>query len=318
VTDPNYDLVVIGAGPAGLTAAIYGARSGLSVLVLERSAPGGQAATTDLIENYPGFPEGVYGPELTEAMQKQAGKFGATFKSIENVTGIEKKDHDYVVKIGDAQRYAAKAVIVASGADPVKLGVSGEDILVGKGVSYCAVCDGAFFKGAEVAVVGGGNSAVEEAIYLTRYAKKVYLIHRRNRFRADKILVDRALAHPQIEAVMESVVESIVGEKAVTGVKVKNVSTGQTRTLPIEGIFIYAGYRPNTDFLKGMVPLDESGSMITDAEMATGVPGIFAAGDVRHKGLRQVVTAVGDGATAAFWAEKYIEELENRQYGNFA
>jgi thioredoxin reductase (NADPH) len=318
VTDPKYDLVVIGAGPAGLTAAIYGARSGLSVLVLERSAPGGQAATTDLIENYPGFPEGVYGPELTEAMQKQAGTFGATFKSIENVTGIEKKDHDYIVKIGDAQQYAAKAVIVASGADPVKLGVSGEDTLVGKGVSYCAVCDGAFFKGAEVAVVGGGNSAVEEAIYLTRYAKKVYLIHRRNRFRADKILVDRALAHPQIEAVMESVVESIVGEKAVTGVKVKNVSTGQTRTLPIEGIFIYAGYRPNTDFLKGMVPLDESGSMITDAEMATGVPGIFAAGDVRHKGLRQVVTAVGDGATAAFWAEKYIEELENRQYGSFA
>ncbi len=316
MTNGKFDLVIIGAGPAGLTAAIYGARSGLSVLVLERTAPGGQAATTDIIENYPGFPEGVKGPDLSASMEGQARKFGASFKSIAEVSRLEHKDGVFQIEAAE-ERFTAKSVIVASGADPTRLAVPGEDALVGRGVSYCAVCDGAFFKGADVAVVGGGNSAVEEAIYLTRYAKKVYLVHRRDRFRADKILVDRALAHPQIESVMESVVEEIVGDKAVTSVKLKNVRTGQDRMLPIEGIFIYAGYRPNTDFLKGITALDESGCVITDAEMSTDVAGLFAAGDVRHKGLRQVITAAGDGATAAFWAEKYIEKIEDRQYGNF-
>jgi thioredoxin reductase (NADPH) len=317
LSNPKYDLVIIGAGPAGLTAAIYGARSGLSVLVLERTAPGGQAATTDVIENYPGFPQGIRGPELSASMEDQAKRFGASFKTIAQVGTLERENGAFRIKAGD-ESFIAKAVIVASGADPTRLGVPGEDALIGKGVSYCAVCDGAFFKGSDVAVVGGGNSAVEEAIYLTRYARKVYLIHRRDRFRADKILVDRALAHPQIAAVLESVVEEIVGEKAVAAAKIKNVRTGEVVTLPIEGIFIYAGYRPNTDFLEGMVKLDESGCVVTDAEMTTEVPGLFAAGDVRRKGLRQVVTAVGDGATAAFWAEKYIEKLENRHYGDFA
>ena len=313
---PEYDLVIIGAGPAGLTAALYGGRGGLKTLVLERMSAGGHAAMTDAIENYPGFPEGISGAALTESMEKQTRKFGALFKTITEVNKIEHADGLFMVTAAD-ETFTAKAVIVASGADPTKLGVPREDELIGKGVSYCAVCDGAFFKGAQVAVIGGGNSALEEAIYLTRYAKRVYLIHRRNRFRADKILTDRALSHPAIEVIMESVVEEIVGDRAVSAVKLKNVETSQTKTLPVEGIFIYAGYRPNTDYLKGIVDLDEVGCVVTDAEMATRVPGLFAAGDVRSKGLRQVITAAGDGATAAYSAEKYIETMENRQYGKF-
>lgn len=312
----HYDLVIIGAGPAGLTAAIYAGRGGLNTLVLERMSAGGHAATTDLIENYPGFPEGISGAGLSESMEKQAIRFGASFKTIAEVSAIRQVDGVFRVTAGQ-EEFTAKSVIVASGADPTKLGVPGEDKLIGRGVSFCAVCDGAFFKGAAVGVVGGGNSAVEEAIYLTRYAQRVYLIHRRDRFRADKILVDRATSHPAIEMIMETVVEEIQGDTAATGVKLKNVKTGQSRLLPVEGIFIYAGYRPNTDFLKGVVDLDDSGCIVTDTEMATRVPGLFAAGDVRSKGLRQVVTAAGDGATAAYGAEKYIETIENRQYGQF-
>ncbi len=313
---PEYDLVIIGAGPAGLTAALYGGRGGLKTLVLERMSAGGHAAMTDAIENYPGFPEGISGAALAESMEKQTRKFGASFKTITEVNKIEHADGLFTVTAAD-ETFTAKAVIVASGADPTKLGVPREDELIGKGVSYCAVCDGAFFKGAQVAVIGGGNSALEEAIYLTRYAKRVYLIHRRDRFRADKILTDRALSHPAIEVIMESVVEEIIGDRAVSAVKLKNVETSQTKTVPVEGIFIYAGYRPNTEYLKGIVDLDEVGCVVTDAEMATRVPGLFAAGDVRSKGLRQVITAAGDGATAAYSAEKYIETMENRQYGKF-
>ncbi len=316
MNEAEYDLIIIGAGPAGLTAAVYAGRGGLNTLVLERMSAGGHAAMTDAIENYPGFPEGISGAELAESMEKQARRFGASFKTVVEVSGLQHTDGVFRIKAGD-ETYVAKSVIVASGADPTKLGVAREGELIGRGVSYCAVCDGAFFKGAEVAVVGGGNSAVEEAIYLTRYAKKVYLIHRRDRFRADKILVDRVLSHPGIEVIMENVVEEIIGQTSVTAVKIKNVTTGKTKVLAIEGIFIYAGYRPNTDFLKGIVEMDGFGCIVTDAEMATGVPGLFAAGDVRSKGLRQVVTAAGDGATAAYWAEKHIEKMENRHYGEF-
>lgn len=313
---PEYDLIIIGAGPAGLTAALYGGRGGLKTLVLERMSAGGHAAMTDAIENYPGFPEGVSGATLAESMEKQARRFGASFKTIAEVQRIDLADSVFTITAGD-DIFTAKAVIVASGADPTKLGVPREDELTGRGVSYCAVCDGAFFKGANVAVIGGGNSALEEAVYLTRYAKRVYLIHRRDRFRADKVLTDRALSHPAIEAIMETVVEEIVGDGSVSAVKLKNVKTSETRTLPIEGVFIYAGYRPNTEYLKGVLDLDEVGCVVTDSEMATQLPGLFAAGDVRSKGLRQVVTAAGDGATAAYSAEKYIEAIENRQYGAF-
>lgn len=313
VSKPEYDVIIIGAGPAGLTAAIYAARGGLSAIVLERATPGGHAATTDIIENYPGFPGGINGPELTASIEQQAKKFGALFKTIVEVSRIEITNGVFTVA-AQGEIFTATSVIIASGADPTRLGVPKEEALIGRGVSYCAVCDGAFFKGSDVAVVGGGNAAVEEAIYLTRYAKKVYLVHRRDRFRADKILVDRMLSTPTIQPIMESVVEEIVGETSVSAVKIRNVGNNETKTLSVEGIFVYAGYRPNTDFLKGIVPLDEMGCIITDAEMATPVAGLFAAGDVRSKGLRQVVTAAGDGATAAFWAGKHIENIENRPY----
>ncbi|MBN2223696.1 MAG: thioredoxin-disulfide reductase [Deltaproteobacteria bacterium] len=312
----EYGLIIIGAGPAGLTAAVYAGRGGLNTLVLERMSAGGHAAVTDAIENYPGFPEGISGAELAESMEKQAKKFGASFKTIMQVTELEHAGGFFKIRAGD-ETFTAKSVIVATGADPTKLGVPREDELTGRGVSYCAVCDGAFFKGAEVAVVGGGNSAVEEAIYLTRYAKKVYVIHRRDRFRADKILTDRMFSHPAIEAITENIVEEIIGENSVSAVRLKNVRTKEAGTLKIEGIFVYAGYHPNTEFLKGIVELDKSGCVVTDAEMATGVPGLFAAGDVRAKGLRQVITAAGDGATAAYWAGKHIEKIEDRQYGEF-
>jgi thioredoxin reductase (NADPH) len=314
---PEYDVIIVGAGPAGLTAALYAARAGLSTLVLERMAAGGHAALTDVIENYPGFTEGISGPELAASMEAQAAKFGAAFKTVADVDGLAVADGGFAIKAG-AETVTAKAVIVASGADPTKLNVPGEERFIGRGVSFCAVCDGAFFRDADVAVVGGGNSAAEEALFLTRYAKKVYLIHRRDRFRADKVLVDRLVAEQKIQAVLESVVEEIVGEDNVRSVRIKNVRTGETSVISIEGIFIYAGYHPNTEFLGGIVNLDEVGCVVTDQEMATDVPGIFAAGDVRAKALRQVVTAAGDGATAAYSAQKYIEEIENRRYGAFA
>jgi thioredoxin reductase (NADPH) len=316
MSEPKYDLIIIGAGPAGLSAGLYAARGGLATVVLERMASGGHAAMTDLIENYPGFPQGIVGPELTANMESQAREFGATFKTVAEVSQIEIRDGAFTVSAGD-EAFASKAVIVATGADQTKLGVPGEERLIGRGVSYCAVCDGAFFRDADVAVVGGGNSAVEESLYLTRYAKKVFLIHRRERFRADKILIDRAVDHPKIEIILSSVIEEIIGENGVKSASIKNVSTNEIRTLPVEGIFVYAGFKPNTDFLAGMVALDAVGCIVTDAEMATNVPGLFAAGDVRSKNLRQIVTAAGDGATAAFAAEKYIEKVENRQYGAF-
>jgi len=312
----EYDLIIIGAGPAGLTAAVYAGRGGLNTLVLERMSAGGHAAMTDAIENYPGFPDGISGSDLAGYMEKQAQKFGASFKTIVEVTQLEHGDGIFKIKAAD-DTFIAKSVIVASGADPTKLNIPGEGKLIGRGVSFCAVCDGAFFKGATVAVIGGGNSAIEEAIYLTRFVKKLYIIHRRDRFRADKILTDRMLSHPGIETIMENVVEEIIGDNAVSAVRLKNVRTGEEKTVGVEGIFIYAGYRPNTDFLKGIIALDEVGCIVTDAEMATTVPGLFAAGDVRAKGLRQVITAAGDGATAAYWAQKHIENLENRQYGEF-
>ena len=311
---PEYDVIIVGAGPAGLTAAMYTARAGLTTIVLERMAPGGHAAMTDIIENYPGFPQGISGAELAASLEAQAVKFGATFRTVTEVSGLLINDGAFTISAA-GEAIAAKAMIIASGADPTKVGVPGEERLIGRGVSFCAVCDGAFFKGADVAVVGGGNSAVEEALFLTRYAKKVYLIHRRDRFRADKVLVDRVLADQRIQTVMESVVEEIIGENSVQSVRIRSVRTNQTSVLAVEGIFIYAGYLPNTGFLKKTVTLDDTGCIVTDTEMATNVPGIFAAGDVRAKDLRQVVTAAGDGATAAYSAQRYIEKIENRQYG---
>jgi len=303
----DYDLIIAGGGPAGLTAGLYAGRAMLKTLLLERMILGGQAASTFLIENYPGFPDGIPGPELSQAMEKQARNFGLVIESGE-INALRPADKLWEIETG-GRAIRSKAVIITTGVEPHKLGVPGEEELRGRGVSYCATCDGPFFRNQEIAVVGGGDSAVDEAIYLTRFAGKVYLIHRRNALRAEKILQDRAFKNPKIEILWDTVVTKVVGQNGVDGLEIRNVKTQALRELKVGGVFFYVGWLPLTGFLKGIVPLDPAGYVVTDAKMATSAPGVFAAGDVRQKTLRQVATAVGDGAIAAFSAEKYIESL---------
>ena len=300
----NYDLVTIGGGPAGLTAAIYAGRGLLKTLVLEKLMMGGQATITHMIDNYPGFPDGITGPDLMEKFENQAKRFGAEFKfaTVDKITLDGKMK---VLQIG-SEEIRAKTVVICTGAEPRRLDVPGETKLTGKGVSYCATCDGAFFRDAVIAVVGGGDSAVKEAIYLTKFASKVYIIHRRDELRAEKITIEQAFANEKIEFVWDSVVEEIMGKHAVESVKVKNVKDGSTKELKLEGVFIYVGMIPNTRFLKGFVELDEGGYIVADRDTHTDITGVFAAGDVRRKLSRQVATAVGDGATAAMAAEECI------------
>lgn len=302
-----HDLVIVGGGPAGLTAGLYASRAQLHTLLIEKMVPGGQVASTYLIENYPGFPEGIPGPDLSQAMENQAKRFG-----LELVTGAV--DHlapnGKLWEVGwENKKLTTQGVIVATGVESVKLGVPGEEELKGRGVSYCATCDGPFFRDQDVGVVGGGNSAVDEALFLTRFAKRVYIIHRRNALRAEKILQDRALQNKKIEILWDTVVVKVLGQTGVEGLELNNVKTRETRTLPVNGVFFYVGLKPITEFLNGVVKLDEQGYVITDENMATSAGGIFAAGDVRQKLLRQVTTAVGDGATAAFAVERYLESL---------
>jgi len=300
-----YDVAVMGAGPAGLTAALYAARARLSTVVVEKMFPGGQAALTDIIENYPGFTEGISGIQLADAMKRQAERFGAEFTN-GDVERIEKNDDLFTVFL-KGESIKAKTVILAAGAQPRKLGVKGEKEFTGRGISYCATCDGAFYKDKPIAVVGGGDTAIQEALYLTRFASEIYVIHRRDQLRATKVLQERAFKNEKIKFVWDSVVKEIKGEGTVDEVVVENVKTGKLDSLRVDGIFIAIGHIPNTDFVKDLVQLNEQGYVITDAYMATNVPGIFAAGDMRQKDLRQVVTAVSDGAIAAVEAGKYLE-----------
>ena len=306
----DYEVIIIGGGPAGLTAGLYTCRARLQTLLIEEMFVGGQVATTDLVENYPGFIEGIKGPELVQNMEEQAKKFG-----LEILTGeIEEvslgKNGLKLIKINDRE-LSCKALIIASGTKPNELGVVGESELRGRGVSYCATCDGPFFRELDIAVIGGGNSAVEEGIFLTKYANKVYIIHRRDKLRADKIAQERAFKNEKIKIVWDTVLEKIEGNQTVEAIQVRNVKTNTVSKLDVGGVFLYVGIKPNTVFLKGIVSLDKNGFVVTDDEMNTSVPGIFAAGDVRVKLLRQIATAVGDGATAAFAAERYIEELNS-------
>ncbi len=303
----DYDLIIAGGGPAGLTAGLYAGRAMLKTLLLEKMILGGQAASTFLIENYPGFPDGIPGPELSQAMEKQAKNFGLIIESGE-IGALRPAGKLLEIETG-GRNLLTKAVIIATGVEPKKLGIPGEEELKGRGVSYCATCDGPFFRNQEIAVVGGGDSAVEEAIYLTRFAGKVYLLHRRNALRAEKILQDRAFKNPKIEILWDTVVTKVVGQNGVDGLEIRNVKNQAARDLKVGGVFFYVGWLPLTGFLKGVVPLDGSGYVLTETNMATSIPGVFAAGDVRQKTLRQVATAVGDGALAAFSAEKYIESL---------
>jgi len=301
----DYDLLIAGGGPAGLTAGLYAARAKLRTLLIEKLAPGGQAASTYMIENYPGFPEGIPGPDLMKAMEEQAKHFGLKIITGE-VSQLTSRGQLWEVE-QEGRKIMAQAVIVATGVEPAKLGVPGEEELKGRGVSYCATCDGPFFRDQDIGVVGGGDSAVDEALYLTRFASRVYIIHRRNALRAEKILQERAFQNKKIEILWDNVVTKVIGETGVEALELKNVKTQERRTLRVSGVFFYVGLRPNTGFLKGVVEMDGGGYVITDANMATSAPGVFAAGDVRQKLLRQVTTAVGDGATAAFAVERYLE-----------
>lgn len=301
-----YDVLVIGAGPAGMTAAIYAARAGYKTAMAEVGVPGGQAATTEIIENYPGFPNGVAGPDLMYKFFEQTQTFGVEML-YGYVEGIDTADEAKKVKIGD-NVYESKTVIIASGAKPKTLGVANEDRLRGRGVSYCATCDGFFFKDKEVMVVGGGDTAVEEAMYLTKMCSKVTLIHRREQLRANRTAQNRALANEKLEIIYNTTLEEIIGDDKVTSVRLKNKITGEETIMPIEGIFIFAGYTPNNDFFPSQLAVDERGYVLTDEKMATNLPGIFAVGDVRQKPLRQVTTAVGDGGVVITAVEDYLAQ----------
>ncbi|BCU83120.1 thioredoxin reductase [Polycladomyces abyssicola] len=304
-----YDVVIIGAGPAGMTAAVYAARANLDTVMIERGIPGGQMANTEDIENYPGF-EHILGPDLSNKMLSHAQKFGAKYE-YGDVKRVE-DGYPYKKVITSKQTYLAKAVIVASGAEHRKLGVPGEDKLSGRGVSYCAVCDGAFFKNRVLVVVGGGDSAVEEGVFLTKFASKVTIIHRRDKLRAQKILQDRAFKNEKVDFIWNTVVEEIIGDEVVKGVKLRNRVTGEVSEFPCDGVFIYIGMEPLSACVRELGITNEEGYILTDERMRTRIPGIFAAGDVRDKTLRQVVTATGDGSIAAMEAQHYIEELNEQ------
>jgi thioredoxin reductase (NADPH) len=300
----EYEVVIIGGGPAGLSAGLYTSRARLSSLLIERGLVGGQIVNAELVENYPGFPEGISGLELTQLMHQQATKYGLETLLAET-TGIELKEGQKVVKTTEAN-FIAKAVIIAGGSERDKLGIPGEKEFTGKGVSYCATCDAAFFKGEPIAVVGGGDAAITEARHLTRFASKVIVIHRRHQLRTSRILQEKAFAEPKIEFLWNTIVEEIKGEEVVQQLSLRNVITGEKFTLDVAGIFMSIGFKPNTAYLKGVLPLDAAGYITTNEKMGTEIPGIFAAGDIRYNSAQQAVTAAGDGVTAAIYAEKFI------------
>jgi thioredoxin reductase (NADPH) len=304
-----YDVIIVGAGPAGLCAALYAGRGLLKAVTIERGAPGGELLNTDLIEDYIGF-ESIKGWELAQKMAEHAKKFGAEIVT-DTVERIRKEaDGWFEVATARGDTYLSQAVILTAGGTPVKLGVPGEKEYAGKGVSYCAVCDGAFFKGEDLAVVGGGDAAVEEADYLTRYASKVTLVHRRDEFRASRILQERAFENPKITIIRNTIVPEIVGnEKGVTHAVLESTTSGTRSNLDVGGVFIFAGFKPNTQLVDGHVDHDAGGYLITDNKMMTSMAGLFAAGDVRSQVTRQITTAVGDATTAAIAVEKYLKAI---------
>jgi thioredoxin reductase (NADPH) len=301
----EYDIVIIGAGPAGLAAGLYASRARRSTLIIERNVTGGQIALTSDIENYPGI-DTINGFDLGQAMQQQAEKYGAEM-AFANVTSIEPQEGSHLVTTDDGE-YLAKALIVTAGADYNKLGVPGEERLTGHGVSYCGTCDAAFFKDQEVAVVGGGDAAMDEGIFVSRYASKVHVIHRRDELRASAVLQERAFANEKMEFIWDTVVESIDGEDQVESVHLRNVKTNEERDFPVSGVFIFIGQTPNSSIVKGLLDTDAGGHVIVNEWMETNVPGIFAAGDIRNNSARQVVSSAGDGATAAIRADHYVSD----------
>ena len=300
------NLVIIGSGPAGLTAAIYAARANLSPLLIEGWQSGGQLATTTEVENYPGFAEGIMGPELMKAMRAQAERFGTEFLT-GDVTAVDFKKRPFTITVDGEQCIQAKTVIIATGASAIQIGLTNEARLTGHGVSTCATCDGFFFRGKELVVVGGGDSAMEEALFLTKFATTVSIVHRRDKLRASKIMRDRAMKNEKITFIWNSVIEDILGSDLVTGVRLKNVVTGTTSELPCAGLFVAIGHRPNTALFAGQLEMDAKGYLLTTHGTATSMPGVFAAGDVQDSTYRQAVTAAGSGCMAAIGAERFLE-----------
>lgn len=301
-----YDVIVIGGGPGGYTAALYAARANLSVAILEKLSPGGQMGTTDVIDNYPGFPQGVNGFELAMQMKEGAERFGAQTQLAE-VTQVELAGQVKTVHTSGGD-YQARTVVLATGAHPRELGLPGERELRGRGVSYCATCDGMFYRGKTVVVVGGGNTAVADVLYLSRLCEKVYLVHRRDTLRASKVYLDPLQKAENVEFVWDSEVKQLLRDQAVTGVRVRNKKTGEERDIPCGGVFVAVGYLPNTQLYRGQVELDEAGYVLADETTQTNLPGVFAVGDLRKKPLRQVVTAASDGAVAAHFIEEYLNQ----------
>jgi thioredoxin reductase (NADPH) len=301
------NVVIIGSGPAGLTAAIYSARANLRPLMIEGEEVGGQLMTTTDVENYPGFAEGILGPELMAVTRKQAERFGTRFIS-RNVAKVDFSARPFKIWVGN-EMYQANTVIISTGASAKYIGLPNEKRLLGHGVSACATCDGAFFRNQQVAVVGGGDTAMEEANFLTRFASKVWVIHRRDHFRASKIMADRVMKNPKIEVLWDSEVADVVGEKTVKAIKIKNVKSGQVKEMPMDGVFIAIGHKPNTDVFRGHLVLDDNGYIVTEGKSTyTSVKGVFAAGDVQDHIYRQAVTAAGTGCMAAIDAERWLEK----------
>jgi thioredoxin reductase (NADPH) len=304
-TQQNEKVVIIGAGPAGLAAALYAARAELNPLVLTGMELGGQASLTNTIENYPGFLDGIGGSQLGEVFQKQAERFGARME-FDSVTAVDLSQRPFKISTY-SKEILAESVILATGASPVHLNIPGEELLTGKGVSYCATCDGWFFKGKEVAVVGGGDSALEEALFLTRFATKVTVIHRRDAFRAGAILQKRLRDNEKIATILDTVVESVIGDEKVRGLKLRNVKTGELSEFACDGAFIFIGHSPNTQLYQGQLEMDERGYLKIDSKMQTSVTGVFAAGEVADSTYKQVVTSAGMGAAAAIQALHFLE-----------
>jgi thioredoxin reductase (NADPH) len=309
--EPDQDVIIIGGGPAGLTAALYTARAAAEPLVLIGEAVGGQAATTHEIENYPGFPEGVGGAALANQMQSHAERFGAKFQ-FDTVTAVDFGTHPFKVQTR-AAAYTAKVAIITTGSSPRKLGVPGEAKFASRGVSYCATCDGYFYKDKRVVVVGGGNSALDETLFLARLVEKITIVHRRDEFRGDPILQERVFAEDKVDVVWDTVVEEILGDEAANGVRLRNVKSGEVSTLDTDGVFIYIGHLPNTGLFRDQLELDEAGYIVTDRRQNTSVPGVFAAGDVQDAIFRQIVTAAGTGSAAAIEAIRYLDEIKHKE-----
>lgn len=311
-----YDIAIIGGGPAGLTAGIYATRSRMSTLLIEKMACGGQILTADVIENFPGFPCGAKGEELADLMLKQAERFGLVIstREVRKISLKQGQKDPFTLEDAEGDKIRAMSVIVATGASWNALKVPGEEALAGRGVSYCATCDGPLFKGKDIIVVGGGDTALGDAIYLTRFANKVTVVHRRDSLRATRILQERAFANKKIEFCLQSVVTEILGKNRVEGIKVKNTATSGEKQIKADGVFVLIGLSPNSGMFKGMLKLDEKGYIVSGDDMSTSVEGIFACGDIRSKPLRQVVTAAGEGATAAVSAQHYVEHIKGTEY----